>query len=232
MSEVLAAHRWTTNADLILDLLELGYLSNKQRILDPTYGQGVWWKAWHPKGLVHSDLTTDGIDFRSLPHEDGSFDVVAFDPPYVSVGGRDTSTIKDFYKRYGLGPAPDTPKALQDMINAGITEAHRVVRTNGLILVKCADYISSGRLWNGTYEVQKHALEVLGMRQIDRFEYIGDPRPQPPRTRKCGACEGAGTTEAGACTECQASGRVVSKQQHARRNISTLFVFKKTRRRA
>lgn len=226
MSEVLAAHRWPSNAELIVDLLELGYLSNSQRILDPTYGQGVWWKAWRPKGLVHSDITTDGIDFRALPYEDGSFDVVAFDPPYVSVGGRETSTIKDFFTRYGLGPAPETPAALQELMNAGLTEACRVVRVNGLVLVKCADYISSGRLWNGTYEIQKHALERLRMRQVDRFEFIGDPRPQPPRTRKCAPCDGK---EGLACDACGGRGRVPSKQQHARRNLSTLFVFKKGR---
>lgn len=223
---VLAASKWRDNSELILELVELGYLRKRWLTLDPTYGGGVWWKQWRPASLITHDLEIDGVDFRRLPELDGTFDAITFDPPYVSVGGRKTSTIPDFNKRYGLVGAPHTPMLLQAMINEGMAECVRVLKRrergkdNGLLLVKCCRYISSGHLWNGTYETEKFAIEHLGLRLIDEFTHIGDPRPQPPRTRKHAACKGQG------CADCF-EGQVASAQQHARQNSSTLFVFQK-----
>ena len=50
---------------------------------------------------------------------DETFDAVAFDPPYVSVGGRSTSGINGMHAAYGMDGAPLTPQGVQDDINAG-----------------------------------------------------------------------------------------------------------------
>ena len=42
----------------------------------------------HTIVTVH-DVALDGVDFRSLPYADNTFDGAAYDPPYVSVGGDD-----------------------------------------------------------------------------------------------------------------------------------------------
>lgn len=214
---VLAAHTWRNNAELIADCHRLGYLRFEWVTLDPTYGRGKWWKTWRPAFLVtHDKHTLDGVDFTDLPHDDGAFDAVAYDPPYVCTGGRKTTTMPDFHDRYGIGEtAPKTPKALQALINAGLTECARVTRRSrtvrgepdkegGVILVKCQDYISSGGLWLGTHHTLTHALE-LGLRLIDRLEMVQKrPRPQP-RNRWDGS---------------------EVRQVHARRNLSTLLVLK------
>jgi hypothetical protein len=194
---VVAAHSWASNADLIADVHRLGYLRDDDHVLDPTFGRGLWWKKWQPEKLTVHDLALDGVDFRALPYPDGMFDAVAFDPPYVSVGGRATTGLPDFHARYGLTGAPRTPAELQQLINAGLTEIQRVVKPGGVLLVKCQDYVSSGRLWVGTHWTLAHAL-TLGMEPVDRLEHIGRARPQP-------------------------SGR---RQVHARRNLSTLFVLR------
>ena len=192
---ILASGSWPTNAELIADVAKL-YLDESWRILDPTHGKGIWWKKWRPRELVTHDIRQDGVDFRSLPHRDAEFDAVAFDPPYVCVGGRKTTTIEDMHDRYGLTDAPKSPAELQDLINAGLAECLRVCKPGRPVLVKVQDYVSSGKLWIGTHHTLTHALK-LGATLTDRFEHVTSIRPQPPGRR----------------------------QVHARRNLSTLCVF-------
>lgn len=209
VSPVLAASRWPSNAELIADCARLGYLRKEWVTLDPTFGRGVWWKLWRPDHLItctnlpsDPDVDQCGIDFRRLPDGwHGAFDAVAFDPPYVSIGGRKGSGMAELHDRFGLIGAPTSPAGVQQLINDGLTEMHRVVKPGGVVLVKMQDYVSSGKLWLGTHYTLTHAL-ALGFECIDRLEHIGNPRPQPKRER----------------------------QVHARRNLSTMLVLRKARR--
>lgn len=195
---ILAATRWRTNADLIYDCARLGYLREDALTLDPTWGKGNFWTKWRPIDLIKHDRALDGTDFRRLPYDSESFEQIAFDPPYVSVGGRQTTTIPKMHGAYGLTNAPKTPEDLQTLINDGLEEMYRLLAKKCLILVKCQDYVSSGKLFTGTFFTQQYA-HYLGFTTVDRLEHIGNARPQPARSR----------------------------QVHARRNLSTLFVFKK-----
>ena len=203
MTAVMAATRWTSNAELIADCARLGYLRDEWLTLDPTFEGGIWWKQWQPEVLVTHNRDVDGSDFRDLPWCDDLFDAIAYDPPYVSKGGRATSGIKEMDNRYGQEDAPRTPALLQQLIDDGLTEMARIVKPKGILLVKCQDYISSGRLWEGTYRTRRHA-EALGLECVDRLEMVTSPRPQPTTNR-------------------DGSPR---RQVHARRNLSTLFVFR------
>ena len=193
---VLAADNWADNAALIVDCVRLGYLQADWLTLDPTYGRGLWWTRWQPDQLITHDLRKDGVDFRALPYPEGHFQASVFDPPYIAQGGRASSTAQDYLDRFGLFDAPPNPRALQEYINAGLSEVSRV--TYGPILVKCKDYISSGEFQPGTHWTLDHAFS-LGLDCIDRFEHLGGAGLQPPGRR----------------------------QIHARRNLSTLFVFRK-----
>jgi hypothetical protein len=234
---VLAARKYRNNGELVAACAQLGYLRQTDHVLDPTYGNGVWWRSWHPArppaGEASGKLTTiSGLDFRQLPFADAVFDAAAYDPPYVCVGGRSTSGIKDFLARFGMDTAPRTPTELQQLMNDGLTEMARVVKPRSTILMKCADYVWSGKLWLGTHYTLTHALNV-GLTVRDRLEMVGNVRAQPgDRTHKCRTCAGSGHFDAAAnggeepvCTVCNGSGRLPTVQQHARRNLSTLFVF-------
>jgi len=83
------------------------------------------------------------------------------------------------------------------LIFEGITEAARVLNDAGYLLLKCQDQVCSGHVRWQTIEFTNHA-RWLGLGLVDSFLIIGG-RPQPPGTR----------------------------QVHARRNYSTLLVFKK-----
>lgn len=200
---VLAAGTWRTNGELLADVARLYIDLDHDRVLDPTWGQGNWWTVVEPTHFIRHDLhTLDGVDFTDLPEATSSVDVVAFDPPYVPPGGRSTSTV-DYYtgSRYGMATTPATPPELRELIAQGLAEMHRVLRAGGRLLVKCQDYINGNQLQPGTKWVIDDTLALGGFRYEDRFEFIAGTRPQPPGRR----------------------------QLHARRNLSTLLVFTRTR---
>lgn len=200
---ILAAYPWKSNAELIEACAKLGYIGSN--VLDPTWGRGTWWKNYTPESLTLADRILDeDYDFTLMPWDANTFDTVAFDPPYVSAGGRETTTLGEYHNRYGMDKAKKTPKQVQHVINVGLAECTRVVKTRGFVLVKCQDYISSGKFWNGTYLTQRFAIEILRLEQVDRLDMITNPRPQPAERNG-----------------------IVSAQQHARRNLSTMFVFRK-----
>lgn len=217
---IYAADVWRSNADLIAGVAKMGYI--KSPTYDATFGRGGWWKVWEPEHLVKA-TNGDGCpdlyaDFRQAPFKDNTFATTAYDPPYVAAGGRTTTGIPDFFDRYGMDDAPRTPRELQRLINDGLTEMARI--TSETLLVKCQDYVSSGKLWLGSYHTIAHALK-LGCVVVDTFDHLSPaPRPQPKnRTRQCKGCQGA------SCDACS-GGRVASPQVHARRNFSTLLVLK------
>jgi len=195
---LLAADTFASNGHLVEACAQLGYLVSDAVTLDPTFGKGNWWTRWRPTTLITSDLKT-GVDFRNLPLGDNSIEQAVFDPPYVCKGGRATSGMPEFDDAYGIDTCPSTPLALQQLIADGMEEVDRVVEPRSIVLVKCQDYISSGRLWAGTLHTPFYAVEALGWTIEDRVEHLAKhPRPQP-------------------------GGR---RQVHFRRNLSTLFVFR------
>lgn len=195
---VLAATAWKTNAELIRDVHLLGYLRDEDHVIDPTFHNGKWWTLWRPEKLTTHNRDEDGSDCRSLPYPDGMFDAATLDLPYVAKGGRATSGIKEMDSRYGQEDCPATPALLQELINDGLTEMYRIVRPGGIVLCKCKDYISSGKLWLGTHKTLTHAL-ALGFECVDRLEHLSGTGPQPKGRR----------------------------QMHSRRNLSTLLVLRK-----
>ena len=137
-----------TNADLIARIAPL-YLTGS--VLDVTYGEGKWWDRFTPHPFTFHDLhKVDGVDFRALPHDDGSFDAVCFDPPYVISGGESTSkTGRHFQDSYGIGGhnlratnSEGGNAKLHDLIQAGLIECIRVSR--GWVLVKCMEFAQGG----------------------------------------------------------------------------------------
>jgi hypothetical protein len=208
---ILRATLWKSNAELIEACHQLGWLKQKWSTLDPTYGKGIWWKNWKPNRLTIHDVILDGTDFRNLPYEDKSFKQITFDPPYVSVGGRKSSKIKEFYERFGLLGAPTTPALLQQLINDGLTEMHRLCKDKGIVLVKCQNYVSSGQLHPGVYLTLKHA-ESLGFVLVDELHHVRKSAGPQPKNRTRKGKNGK---------------RIKSKQKHARGNVSVLLVLRK-----
>lgn len=67
------------------------------------------------------------MDFRNLPFDDESFNVVVFDPPHLVRVGRSSWT---FAKYGGLSPE------WRDDLSAGFAECFRVLAPNGVLIFK------------------------------------------------------------------------------------------------
>ena len=222
---VLAIDRYRNNGELIAAVARLGYLRKEHRILDPTHGRGIWWKVWRPDVLVAHDLdpakAPDGVaDFTALPYVDDEFDAVAFDPPY-KLNGRPTRSVDE---PYGVH-VPTRWQDRMDLCRRGIIECARVLKPGGTLLVKCQDQVVSGAVRFQTLDFANVGV-AAGCALVDRLDYLSY-RPQPS-TRPCSPCGGLGVLgDLGRCGACDGAGEVATRQIHARRNASTLLVFRK-----
>lgn len=180
------------NGPLLATVSQL-WIGPDDLVVDVTYGLGLFWTRYRPERLIAHDRDLDGVDFRHLPEGDATADVVVFDPPYIPQGGRDTSTLNrrpgggpnlrepnGFLERYGLVDGPRTVPELEALFAAGMTEATRILRPSGRLLVKCMDYVSSGRYVAARHFVVSTALE-LGLRQVDEFVHYSGLGAQPAR---------------------------------------------------
>lgn len=193
----MAIHKWSSNADLIADCARLGYLRAEWRTLDPTYGHGTFWKVWRPRELIGSDI----------------------DPVKSPCGESVDFTALPIIDRYCDAVVFDPPYKLNGTATESIDRRYGVheptsregrmtlcrdgltecarVLGDGFLLMKCQDQVNGGKVRWQTVDFTNHAA-TLGLGLVDRLEFLSY-RPQP-------------------------DGR---SQVHARRNSSTLLVFKR-----
>lgn len=177
MNDIHAATAWPTNAHLIEACADLGYLNADWPTLDPTFGKGTFWRRWAPTSLTCHDLKFDGVDFRNLPHPDGQFQAITFDPPY-KLNGTPSGTDE----RYGVDVAATLNERHQLMFD-GLDECVRVLAPSGTLLVKCQPQVASGRVWWQDRMMAERA-EKHGLRHVDTLVMLTRPRPQPGGRRQ------------------------------------------------
>lgn len=165
-------------------------------VLDMTYGLGNFWNDYKPKSLVMNDLNQD----KGATHVDYRNPAPDFWRYQF-----DTVVFDPPYKlngtptdddRYGVDEQ-ETTQGRMSNIFCGLEFARQCLADGGYLLVKCQDQVVSGKVYWQTMEIIKFVNEG-GNDLIDRFDMTYVPRPQP-------------------------AGR---RQVHARRNGSTLLVFK------
>lgn len=204
------------NAEVFPHVLRL-HVPKGAIVADVTYGQGVFWRNIPDEDYVvkASDLKT-GVDCRNLPYHNGSIDCVVLDPPYMEGLLRDkeghravSGTHVAFRNAYegathnGHAPLPQ-PKwhaAVLDLYVQAAKEAHRVLRSNGIFIVKCQDEVSANKQWLTHVEIINECAK-LGFYAKDLFVIM--------RTNKPGVSR-------------------IKKQVHARKNHSYFLVFIKSR---
>lgn len=210
---VRAAGRWRTNGELIADVARLYRHRIGPVVVDVTYGKGNFWTHWRPADLIAHDLDPkvgDGVDFRLLPEDTSSVDVVVLDPPYVATGGRATSTLDrtktNMIDAYGMHTTEANPEAQWKVILDAITEARRVLRDGALLWLKVMDYVTGGHVHWFTLRAE-HDLATRGFELDARFAIDNTGGPQPVRNRDWS----------------------LRRQQHPRNNISFLYVAEAVR---
>jgi hypothetical protein len=116
------------------------------RVLDVTANRRRMWK-----GVVHSgeilfgdidpEMEPDIIcDFRDVPMQSASVDVIVFDPPHLPVAAASAASDQDFVGRYGLAQSFKADN-IAEYFPPFLTEAARLLRPEGLVFVKLKDFV-------------------------------------------------------------------------------------------
>lgn len=192
-----------TNDEIFPDILKL-YVAEGSTIADVTFGRGVFWKKVDREkyNLLATDIK-DGTDCRDLPYEDESIDVVVFDPPYMHTpGGTAHKGHQNFENYYANNQAqkPGRHKyhdAVLELYFQAADEALRVLKPNGIYVVKCQDEVCANQQRLTHVEIINE-LEPKGFVTEDLFVVTRRNKPGVSR---------------------------VKKQVHARKNHSYFLVF-------
>jgi len=186
-------------------------------VADVTWGKGVFWRNV-PDGLYKVKATdiAMGVDCRNLPYDDGSIDCVVLDPPYMEGFYRKqaeqkagSGTYASFRESYSNGNEVNEDEkntgakkwhaAVTDMYFRAGSEAYRVLRKGGVLIVKCQDEVSAGKQWLTHVEIINE-YERTGFYTKDLFIVVRNNRPAVSRLKN---------------------------QVHARKNHSYFLVFVK-----
>lgn len=210
-SHVMLSAHIGTNADLFPEILSL-HVPIGSVVADVTFGKGVFWKKVEARRyrLQATDLKT-GVDCCKLPYEAGSLDCVVLDPPYMEGLFRKTKghlagagSHQSFREHYSNGEAtehgPKYHQAVLDLYFRAGREAFRVLRSRGILIVKCQDEVSAN-IQHLTHVEIISEYEALGFYTKDLFVLVRSNRPGISRLKK---------------------------QVHARKNHSYFLVFAKT----
>ena len=178
-------------------------------VADVTYGKGIFWKRV-AKG-AYKVLPTDikaGVDCRKLPYRDATIDCVVLDPPYMEGFYRrskshmaGSGTYAAFRTTYSNSEqtltGPKYHDAVLDLYFKAGMEARRVLRKQGVLIVKCQDEVSANTQRLTHVEIINE-YETLGFYAKDLFVVVRSNRPAVSR---------------------------IKRQEHARKNHSYFLVF-------
>lgn len=138
-----------TDAELLERMLDFYPHRTPEKILDATINKGRFWEGSR-RPVTGLDIDPahkpDYVgDNRDMPFEDQSFDVVVYDPPHVPNQGKDKS--KDFNTRFGLvlKSSNDEGYNFSRLYPPFVKEAFRVLKPEGLLFCKIADYVHGHR---------------------------------------------------------------------------------------
>jgi len=207
------------NADLIAEVTKLYALDGK-RVADVTYGRGDFWSKVDTSRftLLGTDLSIDPTlvaqgslwaaqapaclvaDFTALPYAAACLDAVAFDPPYQSYPGPQLK-LNRTYRNYQTSQGMSHADILRDFYCLGILEAARVLKPGGWLWVKGKDETVSGVPCWSQAEVRQ-AAERCGFAAIDQFFLLRQGSNAALFARH-------------------------QTQQHAHKNSSWLWIFKR-----
>ena len=210
-SDVTMSAHVAGNADVFPQILNL-HVPEGSIVADVTWGKGVFWQK------VDTDLydvrATDismGVDCRDLPYRDAEIDCVVLDPPYMEgfyrnrgsqkAGGGSHKTFRDHYSNGDERPGrAKWHAAVTDMYRESGREAYRVLKPNGVLIVKCQDEVSANKQWLTHVEIIND-YAAMGFYAKDLFVVVRSNRPSITRLKN---------------------------QIHARKNHSYFLVFVKT----
>lgn len=115
---------------------------------DLTYSKGFFYKSGEvPQPKLKFDIapqTADTVkaDSRAVPLKNNSCGCVMFDPPFLATKGQSLATDvgNHIARRFGVFP---TEPELFEYYRQSISEIKRILKENGIAIIKCQDKVSS-----------------------------------------------------------------------------------------
>jgi hypothetical protein len=153
-----------TDAELLGRMLDFYPHKRPKLILDATVNTGRFWVGSERNILgidINAKFKPDVIaDNCRMPFKDRCFDVVVYDPPHIPNQGSDKS--KDFNTRFGLilKSSAENGYNFSHLYPPFLREAFRVLRLQGVLFCKIADYIHNHRYQWAHLEVVRAAVEA------------------------------------------------------------------------
>lgn len=154
---------------------------------DMTYGNGGFWRNLpQPRLRFDIDPRVTGVEracSRMLPIESGSLQSAVFDPPfltYVRAGraGNGAMVMAGRFSGYWKY------EELEDHYRESISEAHRILKTGGILVFKCQDIIHNHKM-HCTHANVIFWAEIEGFVLSDLFVLVAQHRlPSPNRAGK------------------------------------------------
>ena len=178
------------------------YVKPGNIVADVTYGKGVFWRNVPDNvfQLLPTDLAT-GTDCRNLPYRDASIDCVVFDPPYMHTPGGTAHVNHQNYEGYYRNNETNSNKkyheAVLELYFTAAREAWRVLRKDGVYIVKCQDEVCAKQQRLTHVEIINE-LATYGFVAEDLFVVVRKGKPGVSR---------------------------LLRQAHARKNHSYFLVF-------
>ncbi len=184
------------------------YVPPSSTVADITYGRGVFWKdvPTDTYNLLATDIKT-GVDCRNLPYDDASIDCVVFDPPYMHTPGGTAHVNHQNYENYyannvgANGTAKKYHEAVLDLYFKTVHETKRVLKPEGIFIVKCGDEVCANQQ-RLTHVELINEFTSHGFVVEDLFVLLRNNRPGVSR---------------------------IVRQVHARKNHSYFLVFRKSK---
>ena len=214
-SDIVASAYVANNSEVFRRVISL-HVPKGAVVADVTFGKGVFWKDMQSNlyDLKATDIQT-GVDCRNLPYDNAVIDCVVLDPPYMEglyrpkkkhlAGHGNYRAFRHHYSNsettYFVGPR--WHDAVLDMYFKAGAEAYRVLREEGVLIVKCQDEVSANTQRLTHVEIINE-YERMGFYTKDLFIVVRQNRPAVSRTKG---------------------------QVHARKKHSYFLVFVKTRKR-
>ncbi|MGC8640835.1 MAG: hypothetical protein ACP5XB_13280 [Isosphaeraceae bacterium] len=138
------------DAELLERMLRLYPRRTPELILDATINAGRFWRGT-PRDIIGLDVdkrhdpTVVGDNSR-MPFKSEAFDVVVYDPPHVPNQGQDQQ--KDFNVRFGLvlKSGAENGYNFSHIYPRFAIEAYRVLKAEGILLCKIADYVHNHQM--------------------------------------------------------------------------------------
>lgn len=137
------------DSELLERMLDFYPRSEPKRILDATVNGGRFWRGTK-RDIIGMDISATHHpsvvgDNMTMPFRTGIFDVVVYDPPHIPNQGKDKQ--KDFNTRFGLGErsSKEHGYSFAYLYPLFVKEAMRVLKPDGVLLCKIADYIHNHR---------------------------------------------------------------------------------------